>query len=109
GPGAWELGIRYARLKFRSDDPVNFFDGNLAKIPGGGTTADNGAKALTAGVSWYPNERTRLMFNWTTYWYDNPLGTPFSCPITCASPSLQSLKRNHDTAWELLSRLQIWF
>ena len=68
GPGAWELGVRYADLTFRSDDPVNFFDGNLARIPGGGRTAENEAEALTLGVSWYPNQQTRVMFNSTTYW-----------------------------------------
>lgn len=39
GAGAWEVGIRYAELTFESDDPVNFFDGNLTsvtRIPGGG-------------------------------------------------------------------------
>jgi phosphate-selective porin OprO/OprP len=107
GLGAWELGIRYAELRFRSDDPVNFFDGNLTKIPGGGRTAENGAEALTGGVSWYPNERTRLMFNWTQYWYDNPLGTPFSCRLTKCN--FGDLQRSHDTSWEILSRLQIWF
>jgi len=109
GPGAWELGIRYAKLTFRSDDPVNFFDGNLTRIPGGGRTAENGVKALTAGLSWYPNERTRLMFNWTNYWYDNALGTPSSCLTTCASTSLGNLRRSNDTSWEILSRLQLWF
>jgi len=110
GPGAWELGIRYAKLTFRSDDPVNFFDGNLTRIPGGGRTAENGAEALTLGVSWYPNERTRLMFNWTNNWYDNALGTPFSCRTTCASTSLSNLQRSNDkSSWELLSRLQLWF
>lgn len=110
GPGAWELGIRYAELTFKSDDPVNFFDGNLTRIPGGGRSAENGAEALTVGVSWYPNERTRLMLHWTTNWYDNPLGTPFSCRTTCASTSLSNLQRSNDTSsWELLSRLQLWF
>lgn len=110
GPGAWELGIRYAALTFKSDDPVNFFDGNLTRIPGGGRSAENGAEALTAGVSWYPNERTRLMLNWTTNWYDNPLGTPLSCRTTCASTSLSNLQRSNDTSsWEILSRLQLWF
>jgi len=111
GPGAWELGIRYAELTFESDDPVNFFDGNLARIPGGERTAENGAEALTLGVSWYPNERTRLMLNWTNNWYDNSLGTPFSCrTTTCTSTSLSNLQRSNDTSsWELLSRLQFWF
>ncbi len=109
GPGAWELGIRYAKLTFRSDDPVNFFDGNLPRIPGGGRTAENGAEALTAGVSWYPNERARLMFNWTNYWYDNALGTPFSCRTTCTSTSLGNLQRSDETSWEILTRMQLWF
>jgi len=110
GPGAWELGFRYEQLTFGSDDPVNFFDGNLAKIPGGGKTAENGARGLTLGVSWYPNERTRLMFNWTNYWYDNSLGTPFSCTSPCSSATLGNLHPSNDnTAWEILSRFQVWF
>jgi phosphate-selective porin OprO/OprP len=109
GPGAWELGLRYAELKFHSDDPVNFFDGNLARIPGGGRTADNGAEALTLGVNWYLNAQTRVMFNSTTYWYDNALGTPYSCPHTCTTNSLGSLQRSHETSWEILSRLQFWW
>ena len=36
GLGAWEAGIRRAELDFKSDDPLNFFDGILARIPGGG-------------------------------------------------------------------------
>ena len=74
GPGAWEVGLRYAELDFDSDSPVNFFNGNLAQVPGGQPTATNGARALTAGVNWYMNERVRLMFNWTQYWYDNVAG-----------------------------------
>jgi phosphate-selective porin OprO/OprP len=109
GPGAWEVGFRYADLAFRSDDPVNFFDGNLARIPGGGRTAENEAEALTLGVNWYPNRQTRLMFNSTTYWYDNALGTPWSCPNTCTTNNLGNLRRSHETSWELLSRLQFWW
>lgn len=111
GSGAWEVGIRYAELTFESDDPVNFFNGNLASamIPGGGRTAENGAQALTVGVNWYPNSRTRVMLNWTNNWYDNALGTPFSCPsqiITCTARNLQP---GDDSSWEFLSRLQLWF
>jgi phosphate-selective porin len=109
GPGAWELGIRYADLSFSSDDPVNFFDGNLTRIPGGGRTAENGAEALTLGVTWYPNTHTRLMLNSTTYWYDNALGTPYSCPHTCTTNSLGNLQRGHETSWEILSRVQFWW
>jgi hypothetical protein len=86
---------------------VNFFDGNLSKIPGGGSSAENGAKALTLGVNWYLNERVRAQLNWTNYWYDNSLGTPFSCPMTtCTAANLRS---RDDTSWEILSRLQVWF
>jgi phosphate-selective porin OprO/OprP len=106
GPGAWELGLRYADLAFRSADPVNFFDGTLARIPGGGRTAENGAEALTLGVNWYPTAQTRVMLNSTTYWYDNALGTSWSCPHTCTTDSLGNLRRSHETSWELLSRVQ---
>jgi phosphate-selective porin OprO and OprP len=107
GLGAFEVGIRYAELDFDSDDPVNFFDGSLTRIPGGGTTAQNGAQALTLGVNWYFNEWTRLMLNWTNYWYDNSLGTPFSCDLgSCAATTL---RRADDSSWEILSRLQVWF
>ena len=79
----------------------------LKAIPGGGKTAENEAQALTLGVSWYPNAQTRLMLNSTTYWYDNGLGTPWSCPNTCPTGSNGSnLRRSHETSWELLSRIQ---
>jgi phosphate-selective porin OprO/OprP len=106
GSGAWEAGIRYAELDFDSDDPVNFFDGNLARIPGGGN-GENGARALTLGLIWYLNEQVRFMFNWTQYWFDNSLGTPFSCPTSsCTAATLRSAD---DSSWEILSRLQVWF
>jgi hypothetical protein len=107
GPGAWEVGFRFAELTFRSDDPVNFFDGNLARIPGGGRTAENGAQALTVGLNWYLNERVRAMFNWTNYWYDNALGTPFSCELGACTTA--TLHRSDDASWEILSRVQVWF
>jgi hypothetical protein len=111
GPGAWEFGVRYAQLKFSSDDPVNFLDGTLARIPGGERTAENGAKALTLGVNWYLNERVRAMFNWTNNWFDNSLGTPFSCPSPVTPPNtcLTALRSGDKTSWEILSRLQVWF
>jgi phosphate-selective porin OprO and OprP len=107
GPGAWEVGFRYGDLSFSSGDPVNFFNGNLTSIPGGGKTAENGAEALTLGVNWYPNAQTRLMLNSTTYWYDNALGTPWSCPNTCTTSS--NLRRSHETSWEILSRVQFFW
>jgi phosphate-selective porin OprO/OprP len=108
GPGAWEVGVRYARLDFESSDPLDFFDGNLTNgITGGGSTAENGVEALTVGVNWYLNARVRAMVNWTHYWYDNRLGTPTSC----ATPSCSAgtLRRGDNTSDEVLSRLQIWF
>jgi phosphate-selective porin OprO/OprP len=109
GLGAFEVGIRWAELDFSSDDPVNFFDGNLtpARIPGGGTTAENSAQSLTLGANWYFNEWTRLMLNWNYYWFDNSLGTPFSCQLgSCSAAALRSADSE---SWEILSRLQIWF
>lgn len=108
GPGAWELGIRYAQLDFDSDDPLDFADGNITNgITGGGTTAENRADALTIGVNWYLNRHVRLMFNWTNYWYDNDLGTPFSCQRPSCSPA--QLQKADDTSWEILTRLAFWF
>ena len=95
-------------MKFRSDDPVDLFDGNINNgIAGGRRTAESGADAITAGLNWYPNSRMRAMVNWTHYWYENRLGTPFSCRQTvCGAGNLQ---RSGAGAWELLTRLQIWF
>ncbi len=105
GPGAWEIALRFSQIEFDSDDPLDFFDGNLAN----GVTAGNGtnrAQALTAGVNWYLNSRVRLMANYTHYWYDNDFATPTSCRRnTCAAGDL----RRGDDAWEFLTRLQFWF
>jgi phosphate-selective porin OprO/OprP len=108
GPGAWELGLRYAQLTFDSNSPLDFFDGSVANgISVGGTTAENEISALTAGVNWYLNSNTRAMLNWTQYWYDNPLGTPFSCRLaTCTATQLVPGSKE---SWELLSRVQVWF
>jgi hypothetical protein len=86
--------VRYAGLKFSSDDPLNFFNGNLSMIPGGGRTAENGAQALTLGVNWHLNDRVRAMFNWTNYWYENELGTPFSCQTSSCSAA--TLRKSDD-------------
>lgn len=104
GLGAIELGVRWARLDFDSDDPLDFADGKTDKITGGGKTAENGADALTVGINWYLNKNVRLMFNWTNYWYDNDLGTPFSF-----DPATKTLVKGDDTSWEILSRMAIWF
>ena len=109
GLGAVEIGIRWAELSYNSDSPVNLFSSSLSpvNIPGGGTTAKNGAQSLTMGVNWYFNEWTRAMLNWNYYWYDNALGTPFSCQLgSCTAAQLRGADRE---SWEILSRLQIWF
>ena len=109
GIGAIELGLRWAELSFDSDSPVNLFSSSLSpvNIPGGGTTATNGAQSLTVGLNWYFNEWTRAMLNWNYYRYDNPLGTPFSCQLgSCSAAQLRTAVQE---SWEILSRLQIWF
>jgi len=109
GLGAIEAGIRWAELSFDSDSSVNLFSSSLSpvNIPGGGTTATNGAQSLTLGVNWYFNEWTRAMLNWNYYWYDNALGTPFSCQLgSCSAAQLRGADKE---SWEILSRLQIWF
>jgi phosphate-selective porin OprO and OprP len=109
GIGAIEVGLRWAELSFDSDSPVNLFSSSLSpvNIPGGGTTATNGAQSLTLGLNWYFNEWTRAMLNWNYYQYDNALGTPFSCQL--GSCSAAQLRRAVKESWEILSRLQIWF
>ncbi len=89
--GALELAARYAQLEFSSDSPLP------APLPAG-----NKLDALTLGVNWYLSPNVRLMFNWVQNWFDDVRGTPFT-----ASPDLS--KRGDKSAWELLSRLQIWF
>jgi phosphate-selective porin OprO/OprP len=109
GLGAIEVGFRWAELSFDSDSPVNFFSSSLSpvNIPGGGTTAENSAQALTLGANWYFNEWTRVMLNWNYYWFDHALGTPFSCQLrSCTAASLRSADKE---SWEILSRLQVWF
>jgi phosphate-selective porin OprO/OprP len=108
GLGAWELAVRYAALAFHANDPIDFFDGDISNgIPGGGATAPNTASALTLGLNWYLNSRTRLLINWSPYWFDNPLGTPFSCQQP--SCRAEQLKRSDKTWWELSTRFQFWF
>ena len=109
GLGAIEVGLRWAELSFDSDSPVNLFSSSLSpvNIPGGGTTATNGAQSLAVGLNWYFNEWTRAMLNWNYYQYDNPIGTPFSCQLgSCSAAQLRTAAQE---SWEILSRLQIWF
>jgi phosphate-selective porin OprO and OprP len=54
GLGAFEVGFRYAELEFRSDDPVNFFDANLSRIPGEARppqTAPSPSRSASTGIS----------------------------------------------------------
>jgi phosphate-selective porin OprO/OprP len=109
GMGAWELALRYSELFFESDSPVDFFDGNIGNgITGGGVTAENGVRVITAGVNWYLNPRVRYMLNWSHYEYDNDLGTPFSCKAGLATCSAATLAPGGDY-WEILNRVQFWF
>jgi phosphate-selective porin OprO/OprP len=108
GPGAWEVVRRYSQLTFSSNDPVDFFDGNIGNgIPGGRSTADNGAQSITAGVNWYANSRTRVMLDYSQYWYETELGTPFSC--NQSSCGAGNPRGRGDTNYEIQTRLQIWF
>jgi phosphate-selective porin len=109
GLGAVEVGLRWAELSFDSDSPVNLFSSSLSpvNIPGGGITATNGAQSLTLGANWYFNQWTRAMLNWNYYWFDNALGTPFSCQLGACSAA--QLRRADRESWEILSRLQVWF
>jgi phosphate-selective porin len=109
GLGAVEVGFRWAELSFDSDSPVNLFSSSLSpvNIPGGGTTAENGAQSLTLGANWYFNEWTRVMLNWNYYWFDNARGTPFSCQLgSCSAATLHNADKE---SWGILSRLQVWF
>lgn len=56
------------------------------------------------GINWYLNRNVRLMLNWTHYWFDNDLGTPFSF-----DPATQKLVKADDTSWEILTRMAFWF
>lgn len=89
--GALELVARYAQLQFRSDSPLP------APLPAG-----NKLDALTVGANWYLSPNVRVMVNWVHNWFDDARGTPFTA-------STDPSKRGDKSAWELLSRLMIWF
>jgi phosphate-selective porin len=62
--------------------------------------------ALTIGLNWYLNPRVRLLLNWTRYWFDHDLGTPFSCRrAQCAQTQLE----DGDEAFEIETSVQVWF
>lgn len=72
-----------------------------------GSGLENGAQSVTAGVNWYANSRTRMMFNWSQYWYETQLGTPYSC--NQQSCSAANLRGRGNSNWEIQTRLQLWF
>ncbi len=86
--GALEVVARYAHLDLSSDSP-------LTPNPGG-----NRVNALTVGFNWYLSTNVRLMFNYVQNWFEN------RSPFTGSSDPSQ---RNEREAWEILSRLALWF
>jgi phosphate-selective porin OprO/OprP len=81
GWGAWELAARFAQLDFRAKD-----------ITG------NRAKALTLGVNWYLTPNVKWLFNFVQNWFSDEKRTPFSGETPRGTE-----------AWEILTRLQLWF
>jgi phosphate-selective porin OprO and OprP len=67
GPGAWELSLRYS--KFDAND-FGVGSGPGAITAGASTTEAN---AWTAGVQWIINPNTRLIANYITTKFDDPL------------------------------------
>jgi phosphate-selective porin OprO/OprP len=92
--GALELVARYAHLDFSSGS-------SLAGPPTTVNSADgNRVNALTVGFNWYLGTNTRLMFNFVQNWFENR--SPFT-----GSPDPS--QRNQTEAWEILTRLAMWF
>lgn len=81
GWGAWELAARFAQLDFRARD-----------IPG------NRVNALTLGVNWYLTPNVKWLFNFVQNWFSDEKRTPFSGETPRGTE-----------AWEILTRLQLWF
>jgi phosphate-selective porin OprO/OprP len=81
GWGAWELAARFAQLDFRAKD-----------ITG------NRVNALTMGVNWYLTPNVKWLFNFVQNWFSDERRTPFSWETPRGTE-----------AWELLTRLQLWF
>jgi phosphate-selective porin OprO/OprP len=92
--GALELVARYAHLDFSSGS-------SLAGPPTTVNSADgNRVNALTVGFNWYLSTNVRVMFNFVQNWFENR--SPFT-----GSPDPS--QRNQTEAWEILSRLAMWF
>ena len=81
GWGAWELAARFAKLDFRAAD-----------------IAGNRVNALTMGVNWYLTPNVKWLFNFVQNWFSDERRTPFSWETPRGTE-----------AWELLTRLQLWF
>ena len=92
--GALELVARYAHLDFSSGS-------SLAGPPTTVNSPDgNRVNALTVGFNWYLSTNVRVMFNFVQNWFENR--SPFT-----GSPDPS--QRNQTEAWEILSRLAMWF
>ena len=82
GPGAWEVGARYAKLDAK--DFSNLATAAGGAIPGGGGTAINltnstlEADTWTVGLKWIMNPNTRFLLNYVQTSFDTPiaLGSP---------------------------------
>ncbi len=83
GWGAWELAARFEQLDFRAKDIIG-----------------NRVNAVTAGVNWYLTPNVKWMANFVENWFSNERGTPFS---------FTNPNNTRTTAWEVLTRLQLWF
>lgn len=57
GLGAFEVALRYDHIDL-ADTPVS-------------KNAGNRASSITAGLNWYFNPYTKLMFNWVRFWGRN--------------------------------------
>jgi phosphate-selective porin OprO/OprP len=79
GWGAWELAARFAQLDFRANDP---------------TVKSNRVNALTLGVNWYLTPNVKWLVNFVQNWF---------------SDENRSEIIGQDAAWEILTRLQLWF
>jgi len=50
------------------------------------------------------NPNLKVMVNFTNYWFDNKLGTPFSF-----NPATKTLTKRDETFWELATSFRVWW
>jgi phosphate-selective porin len=94
--GALELVARYAHLDFSSGNSL----AGPATTPTVNDPGGNRVNALTVGFNWYLSPNARVMFNFVQNWFENR--SPFT-----GSPDPS--QRNQTDAWEILTRLAMWF